>query len=73
MRNKKIKHAGFNLALQAVIIDNWRFLASICRVLAKEYGWGKERLNRWVERWNRQDFKLSAAGEYADSPTLNPA
>lgn len=49
MRNKKIKHAGFNLALQAVIIDNWRFLASICRVLAKEYGWGKERLNRWVE------------------------
>lgn len=49
MRNRKIKHAGFNLALQAVIIDNWRFLASICLVLAKEYGWGEKRLNRWVE------------------------
>ena len=26
-----------------------------------------------VERWNRQDYMQSAAGEYADSPTLNPA
>ena len=26
-----------------------------------------------VEKWNSQDFKLLAAGEYADEPTLNPA
>lgn len=49
MRNNKIKRAGFNLRIQAVIIDNWRFLAAICRVLSREYGWGEKRLNRWVD------------------------
>ena len=50
MKNNKLKRAGFNLALQNVIKDNWRFLASICVILAKEYGWGEKRLNGWVER-----------------------
>lgn len=50
MRNNKIRHASFNLTLQNVIKDNWRFLASVCVVLAKEYGWGEKRLNGWVER-----------------------
>ena len=50
MKNNKLRRAGFNLALQAVIKDNWRFLASICVILAKEYGWGEKRLNGWVER-----------------------
>lgn len=49
MRNNKIKRAGFNLRIQAVIIDNWRFLAAICRVLSSVYGWGEKRLNRWVD------------------------
>ena len=49
MRNNKIKRAGFNLRMQAVIYDNWRFLSAICRVLNKEYGWGEKRLNRWVD------------------------
>ena len=50
MKNNKLRRAGFNLALQNVIKDNWRFLASICVILAKEYGWGEKRLNGWVER-----------------------
>lgn len=49
MKNNKIRHAAFNLALQNVIKDNWRFLASICLVLANEYDWGKKRLTRWVD------------------------
>lgn len=49
MRNNKIKRAAFNLQIQAVIVDNWRFLAAICRVLSREYGWGEKRLNRWVD------------------------
>lgn len=49
MRNNKIKRAAFNLQIQAVIVDNWRFLAAICRVLSQEYGWGEKRLNRWVD------------------------
>lgn len=49
MRNNKIKKAAFNLQIQAVIVDNWRFLAAICRVLSREYGWGEKRLNRWVD------------------------
>lgn len=49
MRNNKIKRAGFNLRMQAVIADNWRFLAAICRVLSSVYGWGEKRLNRWVD------------------------
>ena len=48
IRNNKIKRAGFNLRMQAVVIDNWRFLAAICRVLSSVYGWGEKRLNRWV-------------------------
>lgn len=49
MRNNKIKRAAFNLQIQAVIVDNWRFLAAICRVLSSVYGWGEKRLNRWVD------------------------
>ena len=49
MRNNKIMRAAFNLQIQAVIVDNWRFLAAICRVLSQEYGWGEKRLNRWVD------------------------
>lgn len=49
MKNNKIRHAAFNLTLQNVIKDNWRFLASICLVLAEEYGWGEKRLTRWVD------------------------
>ena len=49
MKNNKIRHAAFNLTLQNVIKDNWRFLASICLVLANEYDWGKKRLTRWVD------------------------
>lgn len=49
MRNNKIKRAAFNLRMQAVITDNWRFLAAICRVLSSVYGWGEKRLNRWVD------------------------
>ena len=26
-----------------------------------------------VEKWNRQDFELLSAGEYADEPTVAPA
>lgn len=49
MRNNKIKYAGFNIALQKVVIDNWRFLAGVCLVLAREYKWGEKRLNRWMD------------------------
>lgn len=49
IRNNKIKRAAFNLQIQAVIVDNWRFLAAICRVLSSVYGWGEKRLNRWVD------------------------
>ena len=49
IRNNKIKRAAFNLRMQAVITDNWRFLAAICRVLSSVYGWGEKRPNRWVD------------------------
>lgn len=54
MTNKKIKNAGFNLQMQAIIKDNWRFLAGICLVLSSEeiFGkakWGRKRLNEWVD------------------------
>ena len=54
MTNKKIKNASFNLQMQAIIKDNWRFLAGICLVLSSEeiFGkakWGKKRLNEWVD------------------------
>lgn len=49
MKNNKIKYAAFNLRLQKVIADNWRFLSSVCRVLNLAYGWGEKRLTRWVD------------------------
>jgi len=48
MTNRKIRHAQFNLQMQAVIEDNWRFLAGICLALEQEYGWRRQRLEGWV-------------------------
>ncbi|MBR6338438.1 MAG: hypothetical protein IKR76_12020 [Ruminococcus sp.] len=49
MKNNKLRYAAFNLRLQMVIVDNWRFLSSVCRVLNLVYGWGEKRLTRWVD------------------------
>ena len=49
MKNNKLRYAAFNLRLQMVIVDNWRFLSSVCRVLSLVYGWGEKRLTRWVD------------------------
>lgn len=49
LKNNKLRYAAFNLRLQLVIVDNWRFLSSVCRVLNLVYGWGEKRLNRCVD------------------------
>lgn len=48
MTNKKIKNARFNLIMEEIVTENWRFLAGILLVLERRYGWRRKRLEGWV-------------------------
>lgn len=50
MTNKKIKNAGFNLQMQAIVKDNWRFLAGICLVLSSEDIFGKAKWGKNLKK-----------------------